>query len=278
MGIDRLLDFIKEGKEDNAQELEEKKLTLTQLCETFVPIMFENDDVKDNRLSWMHLLVQCSRSSSWQNVFAELPEIQNVCESKSCNEPVFQDRMCMEHYNYPTKEHRIQDALKKNNIRTRVLAEIVETEVTYVKSLGLLSSLWAKVIRKKVKDLKISEQDMRALISNIESLQIFHAEQFLRELQDAQKKDPTTIPEVFNQYYSCFKLYIEYLKGYEPAINTINRLQMKNKKFASWLEQQQEKIKKESKKELNQEEALMSHFIKPVQRVPRYVLLLRELK
>lgn len=89
--------------------------------------------------------------------------------------------------------------------------------------------------------------------------------------------DAKAIAEVFTQYASFFKFYIDYLKNYELLMNTISKLQLKNKKFEKWFQSHEKTIKKRSKKEFNQEEALMSHLIKPVQRVPRYVLLLREL-
>jgi len=64
------------------------------------------------------------------------------------------------------------------------------------------------------------------------------------------------------------KMYTQYLNFYERAIATMNSLR-ENSKFQKFLSDHMEQLRGKS---------LMSYLIQPVQRIPRYVLLLRELK
>jgi 16S rRNA G527 N7-methylase RsmG len=62
------------------------------------------------------------------------------------------------------------------------------------------------------------------------------------------------------------KMYTQYLNGYTVALETFNR-QMKNKKLQALL----------AERRANCPLDFMSYLIMPVQRIPRYELLLREL-
>ena len=62
------------------------------------------------------------------------------------------------------------------------------------------------------------------------------------------------------------KMYTQYVNGYDNAMATINRLN-KKKTFKKFLETKQREIG----------QSLMSYLIMPIQRIPRYVLLLKEL-
>ena len=63
-------------------------------------------------------------------------------------------------------------------------------------------------------------------------------------------------------------MYTQYLNGYEKSIAAINNLRS-HKKFQEWMTEVRSKLQKIGGLDL------MSYMIMPVQRIPRYVLLLR---
>ena len=87
----------------------------------------------------------------------------------------------------------------------------------------------------------------------------FHT-QFLEEIRAGN------IAKVFNQQADYLKMYIAYVTNYNGILNLFAK-EKKNKKLEKFLE----KKRKEHK-------GLTSHLILPIQRIPRYMLLLDELK
>lgn len=86
------------------------------------------------------------------------------------------------------------------------------------------------------------------------------------------------IPTIFLQYSDFFRLYIPYLNGYERCLTTFNELR-KHKKFSDWLNTDvRNRLKEHAAASGTSQLDLLSYMIQPVQRVPRYVLLLKELK
>lgn len=102
---------------------------------------------------------------------------------------------------------------------------------------------------------------LRNLFSNIGELARLHTEL----LQDL-KKQPS-MARVFIHYGDYMRMYTQYVNNYERMVATINSMR-KNRKFQAFLEDLRERCNGAS---------LMSYLIMPVQRIPRYVLFLREL-
>jgi len=113
----------------------------------------------------------------------------------------------------------------------------------------------------------VTNENMGAMTSNIEMLTGFH-NTFLAELE----VEFLLLPKIFDKYGDMFKMYIPYVSSYEKSISTINALTERNKKFNQVMGRIRKKLRQEGGQNL------MSYMIMPVQRVPRYVLLLRELK
>jgi len=135
------------------------------------------------------------------------------------------------------------------------------------------------------------------MCSNLETLTNFH-HMFIQSLAQVQPAAPASplapassipagspplpvppsIPSVFLKFSEFFRLYIPYLNGYEKSLNTFNELR-KHKKFAEWLAGEVRVAFKAHALATNSSQLdLLSYMIQPVQRVPRYVLLLKELK
>lgn len=167
----------------------------------------------------------------------------------------------------PTEDEK--DKHEKNAlVRDRIRQEILDTEKKYVASLRLLNLHYVGKIKHMQQNLSafgnLTTQQCADLASNVELLAGIH-EVFLKEL--TTKK---SLASVFLKFHHLFKNYTDFLNGYERIIDAINQLQ-KNKKFVAALNEVRAQLRQDGGLEL------MSYMIMPVQRVPRYVLLLNEL-
>lgn len=151
-----------------------------------------------------------------------------------------------------------------------VREEIIETEQNYLQSLQQVCQYYVESINAYVgmRAYGITPADGQALTNSLETLKNFHMN-FLSDLELANAKD---IPSIFIKYAEFFRMYITYLNGYEKCVHTINKLKKQNKKFQTLFDRMKNKLQSEGGLDL------FSYLIMPVQRIPRYVLLLRELK
>lgn len=91
---------------------------------------------------------------------------------------------------------------------------------------------------------------------------------FLMSLQSRLDNWPYTyVGDCFANQAPLFFIYIPYVNGYEKATNLVRELLKSNKDFA--------KLCSESAKQTTGQLNLSSLLILPVQRLPRYQLLLR---
>ena len=161
--------------------------------------------------------------------------------------------------------------------RDKIAKEILTTELSYVKSLRILVVSFLEPLEKReVEEVKgaITDADLRTLglvsVRNILAVNIL----FLEGLTDTIGKNwsPTTmLGGVFKRFTPFLKMYREYTEAYETALN---RLQEFHKNpanpFSVYIRTWEEKPKAFML-------PLPSFLIMPVQRIPRYNLLLRDL-
>ena len=148
------------------------------------------------------------------------------------------------------------------------------TEDEYVKDLDTVIEVFLLPLRFTKDQLGITDVDINGLFSNIETLKPLH-DKFYADLQsrfsesEASDEDPK-IGDVFTTLSSFFKMYMQYCANYPLAVKHAERMLKENKKFARFMEIAQGDPRCKG---------LMfgSWVIKPVQRLCKYPLLLREL-
>ncbi|KAI8894097.1 hypothetical protein BC833DRAFT_606140 [Globomyces pollinis-pini] len=155
-----------------------------------------------------------------------------------------------------------KDELKRQDI----IHEIINTELDYANDLKMMIQLY-QVQFEKLKLLDINEQVI--LFSNMVDL-ITLSEKFYNQLENRRKMDGgilKQIGDIFNQILDEFTIYHTYCSNYPSAIGLIKRKQSK-KEFSDYL-----KICTFKCKGLD----LASYLLKPVQRICKYPLLIREI-
>ena len=148
--------------------------------------------------------------------------------------------------------------------RTKLIAEIHDTERHYSTSLTATLTHYLTPLRANPSDLSLKPDTLTTIFSNLEQLASFHAV-FSAEL--AKATTPRDVCLTFNRFVDFLRIYIPYVNGYSEAMQALQTLQ-DNKR---WL-----KFAAEKKQAMGLD--LMSYLIMPVQRIPRYELLLKELK
>lgn len=152
--------------------------------------------------------------------------------------------------------------------REKVLLEIFNTEKEYITYMtALVEECYVPVMKGKYKNL-FSTNEIKQIYGNIEIVRSIN----IRLLDGIIKKlrswgDTATIGDVFLQMLPFFKVYKEYYTGYEEGVALLEKLS-KKKDVATYLKHCES---------VAQGHKLGYLLIMPVQRIPRYSLLLNEL-
>ncbi|CCH42223.1 Cell division control protein [Wickerhamomyces ciferrii] len=151
------------------------------------------------------------------------------------------------------------DLIKITDSRSKVLKELVETERKYVDDLETLLTYKEQLLNQNI----ISSDDLYMLFPNLNDILDFQR-RFLVALEINNLVDPKyqRIGSVFIHAQSFFKSYEPWSIGQKAAIDFINSSSMKLKNSSLIIENELE---------------LQSFLIKPVQRLCKYPLLLKEL-
>jgi len=165
----------------------------------------------------------------------------------------------------PTKEEK-----KLQPKRTEIFKEIVSTERSYVKALNELNEVWHLPLIGACKAGKpiISEKEINNIFTISEGILCLH-QNLLKSLEIALNDwdENQTIGDIFIRNANALKLYTEYINRYGVSVETLNNAisQPSFKEFAK------------SRCRGNPIHVLSSLLIQPIQRIPRYEMLLKDL-
>ncbi|CAK70580.1 unnamed protein product (macronuclear) [Paramecium tetraurelia] len=153
--------------------------------------------------------------------------------------------------------------------RKRVLNELFITEQSYCQALTILINAYLKPLREQNK--LISSQVIQQIFSNVEAIQQLSVDilEIFRKKQEQFTYYSLVADIQLQQHISFFKIYSTYLVNYQKAFSVQMKLKKENKPYKQFLDA----IDKQ-----NQGKTLESYFlILPVQRIPKYVLLFKDL-
>merc|ERR1712137_45951 len=167
-----------------------------------------------------------------------------------------------------------EEHLKKKRKRRRVSQELLETEITYVDNLNLLKAAFYEPLHKNSLDQSaavISTDDVRNIFGSLNIITPVNKLllQELRTRLQASEADYLLIGEAFQTLAYGLKSYTAYCNDYESARLILARLK-KNPDFVVFFE-------KISQNEKLRGKTLFDFMILPVQRIPRYRMLLQEI-
>lgn len=156
--------------------------------------------------------------------------------------------------------------------RLKIATEIRVSERAYTRSLQCLVENYMKPLcaQASSRAFGVEAHTIKEIFSNITLIQNVNSQLF-SDLEARLKSWTTqsTIGDIFMDVAPYFKMYNQYGNNYETSIETLNEC-MKNTAFAAAVDRCDE-----SHELGNKLEALL---IAPIQRIPRYLLLLRDLQ
>lgn len=146
---------------------------------------------------------------------------------------------------------------------TSVTNEIMQSEQIYRDYLLACITFYHEPVKKQRDRLGVTDPMILTIFSNLPVLAQFHS----LLLKDLMSNSPE---QTLLRYVDFFRLYVEYVSNFSFSCATLSNLMSTNKSFKAFLAAQLDKYP--------QRQDLNSLLIMPVQRLPRYVLLLRELR
>lgn len=162
--------------------------------------------------------------------------------------------------------------LTVDSCRVKILEELLETEQTYVRQ---LRTLVGEIVREVKTNELLPPEETWNLFSNIEEILEFN-EQLLTELEarvhQSISQVETPFSDIFLSRNQFVPLYSTYLNNFDMAALMVKFQRKKVKPFKKLL-----KAFEKAQAEKSNGLELDSFLITPVQRMPRYLLLLKEL-
>lgn len=166
---------------------------------------------------------------------------------------------------------------KSQQKRRHIAQELLMTEDTYVKGLRGLVTAYVRPLQELVGTERevLTMSQIRTIFSEIEAILLMHDTQLLPQLK--QKVNPDnwtqqqTIGDLFGKTFaSLLKMYTFYANNYMQALTLYGELSRECEPFI--------KFAQEVQAEGAVTGSVEGYLITPIQRIPRYVMLLHELK
>ncbi|XP_072050566.1 FYVE, RhoGEF and PH domain-containing protein 4-like isoform X3 [Amphiura filiformis] len=154
----------------------------------------------------------------------------------------------------------------------KVAYEVLTSERTYVERLSLLDQAFlARIERENEKAHWFSNEVVKEIFSNLRSIYAFHHNFLLPDLENRLKQweENPSIGDILRRLAPFLKLYSDYVSNFDNSMKLLNLWSQKAPKFGSLLSEIQRQPQCMNL-------ALQHHMLEPVQRIPRYELLLKD--
>jgi len=159
--------------------------------------------------------------------------------------------------------HKVENPTK----RDKVALEIWETEQTYVRSLQLVNKYYLKPIRENG---LLKEKAIETIFGNLEQILATNEELLIALTERLEIWGVNSnLGDVIKKLVPFMKIYSDYYCKYNAANDELKRQMARSSSLTAFLE----KTKATTPEGLD----LFSYLIMPIQRIPRYRLLLEEL-
>nr|XP_020466346.1 FYVE, RhoGEF and PH domain-containing protein 3 isoform X1 [Monopterus albus] len=163
-----------------------------------------------------------------------------------------------------TEAPKCSEAQKLLNIAK----ELLHTEEAYVKRLNLLDQVFCT----KLTEAGIPQDVITGIFSNISSIYCFHDKFLLPELKTritGEWDSNPRIGDILQKLAPFMKMYGEYVKNFDRAMDLVNTWTQRSSQFKSVVQNIQ-------KQDVCGNLTLQHHMLEPVQRIPRYEMLLKD--
>ncbi|XP_039663628.1 FYVE, RhoGEF and PH domain-containing protein 4a isoform X1 [Perca fluviatilis] len=153
----------------------------------------------------------------------------------------------------------------------KIASELLQTEKAYVARLNLLDQVFCAKLMEEANKGTFPVDVVKNIFSNIVSIHTFHSQFLLPDLEKRMGEWESTprIGDILQKLTPFLKMYAEYVKNFEKAMELLKLWTDRSPQFKAIIQ------------DIQSQEAcgcltLQHHMLEPVQRVPRYEMLLKD--
>uniref|UniRef100_A0A5F7ZQQ4 FYVE, RhoGEF and PH domain containing 4 n=1 Tax=Macaca mulatta TaxID=9544 RepID=A0A5F7ZQQ4_MACMU len=185
----------------------------------------------------------------------------NVQERQNGESPLELEQLDQHHEMKETNEQKLH----------KIANELLLTERAYVNRLDLLDQVFYCKLLEEANRGSFPAEMVNKIFSNISSINAFHSKFLLPELEKRMQEWETTprIGDILQKLAPFLKMYGEYVKGFDNAMELVKNMTERIPQFKSVVEEIQ-------KQKICGSLTLQHHMLEPVQRIPRYEMLLKD--
>ncbi|XP_017274539.1 FYVE, RhoGEF and PH domain-containing protein 4a isoform X3 [Kryptolebias marmoratus] len=152
-----------------------------------------------------------------------------------------------------------------------IASELLHTEKAYVARLHLLDQVFCTKLMEEANKGTFPVDVVKNIFSNIASIHAFHSQFLLPDLEKRMGEWTSTprIGDILQKLTPFLKMYAEYVKNFDKAMEVLKQWIDRSPPFKAIIQEIQSQ-------EICGSLTLQHHMLEPVQRIPRYEMLLKD--
>uniref|UniRef100_A0A4W5RCI5 FYVE, RhoGEF and PH domain containing 4a n=1 Tax=Hucho hucho TaxID=62062 RepID=A0A4W5RCI5_9TELE len=153
----------------------------------------------------------------------------------------------------------------------KIATELLKTERAYVTRLNLLDQVFCAKLTEEALKGTFPVDVVKNIFSNISSINTFHNQFLLPDLEKRMGEWESTprLGDILQNLTPFLKMYAEYVKNFDQAMELLKQWTDRSPQFKAIIQDIQSQ-------EVCGSLTLQHHMLEPVQRVPRYEMLLKD--
>uniref|UniRef100_A0AAX7VH70 FYVE, RhoGEF and PH domain containing 4a n=1 Tax=Astatotilapia calliptera TaxID=8154 RepID=A0AAX7VH70_ASTCA len=153
----------------------------------------------------------------------------------------------------------------------KIASELLHTEKAYVARLNLLDQEFCAKLMEEANKGTFPVDVVKNIFSNISSIHAFHSQFLLPDLEKRMGEwdSKPRIGDILQKLTPFLKMYAEYVKNFDKAMELLKQWTDRSPQFKAIIQEIQSQ-------EICGCLTLQHHMLEPVQRVPRYEMLLKD--
>ncbi|XP_043092906.1 FYVE, RhoGEF and PH domain-containing protein 4 isoform X2 [Puntigrus tetrazona] len=168
------------------------------------------------------------------------------------------------------KDEDKQEQIKELKLY-KIANELLQTERAYVTRLHLLDQVFCAKLTEEAGKGTFPVEVVKGIFSNVGSIYAFHSQFLLPDLETRMSQWASTprIGDILAQLAPFLRMYAEYVKNFDSAMDLLKQWTERSAQFNTIIQDIQSQ-------EVCGNLSLQHHMLEPVQRVPRYEMLLKD--
>ncbi|XP_078529923.1 FYVE, RhoGEF and PH domain-containing protein 4 isoform X2 [Lissotriton helveticus] len=176
-----------------------------------------------------------------------------------------------EHIHQDEQDQPVEVKETKEQKLQKIANELLQTERAYVSRLHLLDKVFYAGLLEEANKGSFPAEVVNKIFSNTSSINLFHSDFLLPELEKRMTEWSTTprIGDILQKLAPFLKMYAEYVRNFDNSMELMKSWMERSAQFKLIIQDIQ-------RQEVCGSLTLQHHMLGPVQRIPRYEMLLKD--